>query len=217
MRFGLGGGIDERPQYCSIATAEPVLAKLRHHRGMRRFTLRGQAKHSGFVLPGAPWCTTSRRLPLARVLIDASGAFGVQSMRINTPKPRHETTTATGSIQRRYRCRKTGQCPVSLGGRIHFRSAAAPVRTPLSLDPAVGRARAGCHRVGWQGAKHSDGLGHREHSQRRQRARGRLDRACSVVTQWVNVFVGLQRTIYAAVHANRERSTAGSRLRQGTQ
>jgi hypothetical protein len=40
----------------------------------------------------------------------------------------------------------------------------------------------------------------------------RLDRACSVVTQWVNVFVGSQRTIYAAVHANRERSTAGSRL-----
>jgi hypothetical protein len=51
----------------------------------------------------------------ALVLIDASGMFAVQSMRINTPKPRHETTIATCRIQRRHRRRKSGYCPASLG------------------------------------------------------------------------------------------------------
>jgi TetR/AcrR family transcriptional regulator, transcriptional repressor for nem operon len=49
-------------------------------------------------------------------------------------------------------------------------AALASLQGAMILDPAVGRARAGRRRVGWQGAKRSDGVCHREHSQRRQRA-----------------------------------------------
>jgi hypothetical protein len=60
----------------------------------------------------------------------------------------------------------------------------APAR--FSLDPAVGRARAGRHRPRWQGANRSHGRCHGEDLQRRQRGRGRLDRVRSGLTSKVN-------------------------------
>ncbi|MEW6319375.1 MAG: hypothetical protein AB1670_23705, partial [Pseudomonadota bacterium] len=57
----------------------------------------------------------------------------------------------------------------------------------VNLNPAVGHGRAGCHRVGRPGANRSNGLCQCEDLQRRLRARGRLDRPCSVLTRKVNV------------------------------
>lgn len=65
----------------------------------------------------------------------------------------------------------------------------------LSLVPAVGRARAGRHRVGWQGATTLRAHAHEE-EQRSQHARGRLDRVRSVLTRKVMEVVSPKSSIH---------------------
>jgi hypothetical protein len=75
---------------------------------------------------------------------------------------------------------------------------------PLNLETAVGRARAGRHRPRWQGANRSDGVCHREDSQRRQRGRGRLDRVRSGLTRQVRSVVSA--SCCGAPHFERRRA-----------
>ncbi len=71
----------------------------------------------------------------------------------------------------------------------------------VNLDPAVERARAGRHRTRWQGANRSDGVCHREDSQRGRRVRGRLDRARSALTQPVRAVVSAIARVHAVLQA----------------
>ena len=80
------------------------------------------------------------------------------------------------------------------------RGAAPPY--PVTLDPAVERARAGRHRAGWQGASRSDGTRRRKDLQRRQRVRGRPDRVRSVLTREVRAVGGAISSAHAVCPAD---------------
>ncbi|MCL2523703.1 MAG: hypothetical protein FWF20_05120 [Betaproteobacteria bacterium] len=68
----------------------------------------------------------------------------------------------------------------------------------MILKTAVGRAQAGRHRVGWQGATTLQAHACKE-EQRRQRARGRPDRARSVLTQMVTLSKVRKDNIHTAL------------------
>ena len=70
----------------------------------------------------------------------------------------------------------------------------------IILDSAVGRARAGCDVVGWQGATTLRAHA-REEKQRRQRAAARLDRVRSALTQVVNAVVGTKLNVHLELQA----------------
>ena len=72
----------------------------------------------------------------------------------------------------------------------------------LNLETAAGRARVGRHGVGWQGMTTLRAFARKE-EQRRQRATGRLNRACSVVTHKVRWVVGTKARFHAACPAEK--------------
>ena len=78
------------------------------------------------------------------------------------------------------------------------------VEQAFNLETVVGRARAGRHRVGWQGATMPLGSACKE-EQRRQRARGRSDRVRSAFTQEVKL-IGARNI---NIHAGFVRITSG--------
>jgi hypothetical protein len=69
----------------------------------------------------------------------------------------------------------------------------------FNLETAVGRARAGRHRVGWLGQRRTPQATACKDEQRRQRARGRPDRVRSAVTQAVKVIEAAKTNIRAAL------------------
>jgi hypothetical protein len=69
----------------------------------------------------------------------------------------------------------------------------------VTLETAVGRARAGRHRTGWQDANRSDTRRYREDLQRRQHARGRPDRVRSALTQEVKIIEARKGYVHAAL------------------
>ena len=69
-------------------------------------------------------------------------------------------------------------------------------QSAFNLDP-VGRARAGRHRVRWQGVRTPQARACKN-EQRRQRARGRPDRVRSALTKWVSVIGAKKSSFHAA-------------------
>ena len=66
----------------------------------------------------------------------------------------------------------------------------------IILDSAVGRARAGCGAVRWQGATTLRARA-RKKEQRRQRAAAQIDRVRSALTLLVRVAVGTEVSVHA--------------------
>jgi hypothetical protein len=111
-----------------------------------------------------------------------AGALGVAEQR------RHQPVAVDDARRGRQQRR------AALEFRLECTRLGARQRNQFILETAVGRARAGRHRPRWQGANRSDGVRHREDSQRRQRGRGRLDRVRSGLTRQVRPVVSASRS-----------------------